>query len=85
MIAVHTTPFLRVALAANVAKKRYQRFTEADVTPEMIAPEIHVYATSQALEGAAIANVVTVVLLPYKSKDRDRAVQPTRVIEASAR
>src|SRR6266852_2889069 len=49
LIAVYTTPFLRVALAANAAKRQYHAFTEADVTPEMTAPEIHVYATSKSL------------------------------------
>jgi hypothetical protein len=43
-IAVYTTPYLRVALAANAAKKRYCPFTVGDVTPEMVAPEIHFYA-----------------------------------------
>jgi hypothetical protein len=38
-----TTPFLRVAMAANEAKRTYKPFGEADVTPEMIAPEVHVY------------------------------------------
>jgi hypothetical protein len=33
-----------VALAANAAKKRYCPFTVGDVTPEMVAPEIHFYA-----------------------------------------
>ena len=49
LISVYTTPFLRVALAANAAKKRYKRFTEVDVTPDMTALEIHVYAASQSI------------------------------------
>jgi len=83
LIAVYTTPVLRVALAANAAKKRYQVFTEKDVTPDLIAPEIQVFAPSQSLEGAAIANVVTIVLLPHNSKDTSQAIHPTRIIEAS--
>lgn len=34
-------------MAARQAKKAYRKFTPADVTPEMIAPELHVYAWSQ--------------------------------------
>jgi hypothetical protein len=83
LIAVYTTPFLRVALAANAAKKQYRAFTEANVTPEMIAPEIQIYASSQSLGGTAIANVQTIVVLPHNSKNSSRAIQPTRMNEAS--
>jgi hypothetical protein len=83
LIAVYTTPFLRVALAANAAKKQYRAFTEANVTPEMIAPEIQIYAASQSLGGTAIANVQTIVVLLHNSKDSSRAVHPTRMNEAS--
>ena len=31
LVAFYTTPFLRVVLAANEAKKHYKTFTEADV------------------------------------------------------
>src|SRR4029077_4043818 len=74
LIAVYTRPFLRVALSANVVKRHYKQFTEADVTSGMIAPEIHVYAASQHVEGTAIANVETIVVLPYNSKDDSQAV-----------
>lgn len=83
LIAVYTTPFLRVALAANTAKKQYRAFTEADVTPEMTAPEIHVYATSKSLGGTGVANVVTVVLLPHGNKNSQQAIQPLRITAAS--
>jgi len=83
LIGFYTTPFLRVALAANAAKRHYKQFGEADVTPDMLAPEIQVYAPSQALEGAEIANVETVVLMPSKSKDRSLAVQPKTVSDAT--
>ena len=83
LIAVYTTPFLRVALAANAAKNRYQQFTEADVTSAMIAPEIQIYAPSQSVQGTAIANVETIVVLPYNSKDASQAVHPAQLKEAS--
>lgn len=82
-IGVYTTPFMRVALAAHTAKKRYKPFTESDVTREMVAPEVHVYAASRPLEGGAIANVETIVVLPHNSKDLSQAVHPTAVTEAS--
>jgi hypothetical protein len=46
-IATFSTPYMRVAMAARHAKKAYRKFTPADVTPEMIAPELHVYAWPQ--------------------------------------
>ncbi len=46
-IATFSTPFMRVAMAARQAKKAYRKFTPADVTPEMTAPELHVYAWPQ--------------------------------------
>jgi hypothetical protein len=46
-IATFSTPYMRVAIAARQAKKAYRKFTPADVTTEMIAPELHVYAWPQ--------------------------------------
>jgi hypothetical protein len=46
-IATFSTPYMRVATAARQAKKAYKKLTPADVTPEMIAPELHVYAWPQ--------------------------------------
>ena len=88
LIAVYTTPFLRVALAANAAKKQYKTFTEADVTPDMIKPEILVYAKSHTVQGADIANadianVETIVVLPHNSKDANQAVHPTEMKDVS--
>ena len=83
LIAFYTTPFLRVALAANDAKKHYKTFTEADVTPEMIAPEIIVFSPSHASDGADIANVDTIVLLPRNTKDPGQAIHPTEMKDAS--
>ena len=46
-IATFSTPYMRVAAAARQAKKAYRKFTPANVTPEMIAPELHIYAWPQ--------------------------------------
>lgn len=83
LIAYYTTPFLRVALAANDAKQHYKTFTASDVTPDMTTPQIVVYAPSQAVEGAEIANVETIVVLPHNAKDPSRAVHPAEQKDAS--
>lgn len=82
-IAVFTTPFLRVALAASTAGKRHQAFTQKDVTPEMVAPEIHVYARSQTLDSATVADVVSIVVLPHKTEDTNQAVRPSQMSAAT--
>jgi len=79
-LAVFSTPFMRVAAAAQQAKKEYKRFTPDDVTPEMIAPELHIYAFAQAVD-ASSANVTTVVITPRKGSHEEKAAQalhPTR-------
>ena len=72
-----------MALAANAATKQYKTFTEADVTPDMIKPEILVYAESHTVQGADIANVETIVVLPHNSKDANQAVHPTEMKDVS--
>ncbi len=83
LIALYTTPFLRVALAANAATKQYRTFTEADVTAEMIAAEIQVFTESKSLGGGGIANVTTVVLLPRKAKGPEQVIRPVRTANAT--
>ena len=80
VLGYFTTPYSSVALAAALDRKRDTPFTPADVTPDMLRPELHVYATSQAVYGNKnrIANVKTVAVRPYQSKDRTAALQPAR-------
>lgn len=80
VLGYFTTPYSRVALAAAVARRHDKPFTSADVTPQMLLPELHVYAASQAVYGNKnrIANVKTVVVMPYQSKDRSAALRPAR-------
>lgn len=69
-MAVYTTPFLRVALAAFQAKKLFKTFTLENVTPEMIRPVLEVYAASIPREGTAIVgNVQTVIITKVGRKD----------------
>ena len=79
-IATFSTPYMRVAAAARQAKKEYRKFGPQDVTPEMVAPELHVYAWANA-EGVDAANVSAVVITPKNgSKDEKmaKAIHPTR-------
>ena len=76
----YTTPYLRVAQAAFQAKKQYRSFTEADVTEDMLAPELRVYGYSQA-EGPRIANVQAVVITPKKKHEPEDAIRPVSTSE----
>jgi hypothetical protein len=75
---------MRVAAAARQAKKKYKKFNAADVTPEMIAPEVHVYAWALGLSegGPSAANVAAVVITPKKGSAEDKAakaIHPTKL------
>jgi hypothetical protein len=75
-----STPFLRVAQGAYSAKKNYQPFTAADVTPDMVAPEVRVYGMAQA-RGALVSNVQTVVLTPKGARGPEAAIRPASITE----
>jgi hypothetical protein len=78
-IATFSTPFMRVAAAARQAKREYRKFNAADVTPEMIAPELHVYAWPKAA-----IDVQAVVITPRKGGREEkeaRSVHPERFVE----
>jgi hypothetical protein len=47
LIGSISTPFARVVQAGLTARKQGNAFTVADVTPELIAPELHVIVLSQ--------------------------------------
>jgi hypothetical protein len=79
-IATFSTPFMRVAAASRQAKKQYRKFGAGDVTPEMIAPELHVYAWATA-EGVSASSVSAVVITPKKgsqAQKMEKAIHPTR-------
>ena len=73
-----TTPYARVAMAAQAAEEMYEDFTEADVTDEMPAPELHVYGISRVLNGQTVS-ARTIVIMPHKSKDRSEAIRPISI------
>jgi hypothetical protein len=84
-IGCYSTPYSRVAGAAKKAKAAYRPFTEADVTPEMIAPEVWIAARpQQPRHHPGMVDVVAVVVAPAKSTDTGAAIQPVRSIEDTA-
>jgi hypothetical protein len=83
-VATFSTPYMRVAAAARDAKTTYRAFTEADVTPEMIAPELHIYAWPQ-MDGPEAVGVKAVVITPRSGKQEQkaaRAIHPIRFEDA---
>src|SRR2546422_8883192 len=77
IVGFFTTPFSRVASAAYDAKRKYKTFTRADVTADLIAPELHVYGTS-TVNGGDVVNVDAIVVTLRKSKGPADVIQPTR-------
>jgi hypothetical protein len=76
----YSTPYVRVAFAANEAKRRYKRFTEADVTDELKAPELRVYAPAWAgSDRRTIVSPEAIVVL--QGGDKGSIIQPTSTQE----
>lgn len=75
-MATFTTPYLRVALRASNAKKKYQRLRPEDIDPADLEPVIHVFANSRPSKGPGVYDVQAIVVMPAKSKNRDLAVHP---------
>ena len=79
-IATFSTPFMRVAAAASEAKKKDRTFRAGDVTGDMIAPELHVYAWA-AVDGGQAANVSAVFITPKKGSPTakmEKVIRPGR-------
>jgi hypothetical protein len=82
-VATFSTPFMRVAAAAAHAKRNYQALRPDDVTNDLTAPELHIYAWAQG-DLPHVHNVVSVVITPRKgSKEekRARAIHPKELID----
>jgi hypothetical protein len=71
-IATFSTPFMRVAAAARQAKREYRAFGPDDITAEMTAPELHVYAWP-----VAGAEVQAVVITPKGLDKEERLAAAT--------
>lgn len=84
-VACFTTPYSRVVAVAASARRRYNTATEADVTSEVVAAgELHIHAFATAIDGRGMANVDAIVILPADSKDRSRAIHPTKTSDTTA-
>lgn len=85
LIGTFSTPFARVLQAALAARKQGKPFTAGDVAPEIVAPELHVIATSQeaGLDATNIASVQSVAVTRRGNTSASDAVQPIRTIELS--
>lgn len=78
IVACYTTPYSRVATAADDARKLYKTFTEADVTRDILAPELWIIATG-GWNGRQYADVQTVAILPANETDPAKAVRPISI------
>jgi hypothetical protein len=72
-----STPWSRVVSAAQDAARHYKPFTAADVTPEMLAPEVVIYALPEVL-GRGVASYDTLIVTRAKSTDLDDVIPPVR-------
>jgi hypothetical protein len=70
-IAHFSTPFLRVAFAARQARVEFRRFATEDVAPDLVGPELHIYASPYTL-GARVADVTAVVITPRRGSKQER-------------
>lgn len=75
-----STPFSRVVQAALTARKAGTSFTVSHVTPEVIAPELHVIVVSEtaAIDDTAPAIVRTIAVAPRGSKNVDQRIEPLK-------
>ena len=80
VLGVFTTPFCRVAMAAYEAKRQYKAFSESDVAPEITVPELNVIGMAQA-NGARVASVQTIVIMPKGQHEISAAIHPSSTRE----
>lgn len=85
LIGHFSTPFARVVLAALAARKDGKRLAIADLTPDILAPEVHILVVRQpAAYRQADASVESVTITSGKNPP-DPAIQPIRAAAATSR
>lgn len=77
-----STPFSRVVGAAQEATQKYKAFTEADVTAEMIAPELRIHAFANTHSRGSVVSVENVILRPKGAKGIENVTRPLRIEES---
>jgi hypothetical protein len=82
LIGSFSTPFSRVVQAAAAARRKGEEFTSANVAPDLIAPELHIVATSQTaqIDNGIIAHAQSVALAVRDSTHTADVVLPVRTI-----
>lgn len=80
LIGTLTTPFARVVRAAMAARRKGQHFAAADVTSDLIVPELHIIAFSQksAYDQPLAAEVFSMAVAPRGSRPPAAVTQPLR-------
>lgn len=80
MGVAYSTSYIRIVYAANQTKRRYKPFTEADVTQDMKATELRVYAPAWVSASNKIVSPDIVIL---EGGRKDSIIQPTNTEEMS--
>jgi hypothetical protein len=82
VVGLISTPFFRIAQSSEWARRRYQRFSEADVTPDMRADELRVHVPPlRPFTDARILDVEAIVIAPIGSESLDAVIHPLRTEE----
>jgi hypothetical protein len=86
LIGSFSTPFARVVQVARVARKKGRALAAADLTPDLITPELHVIALAQpaATDDGMVATVLSVVVGRRGSKGPADVIQPLKTTELTA-
>lgn len=85
LIGYFSTPFSRVVRAAAAARKQGRPFTRADVTPDLLAPQLEVLALSHpAAYSPTTAAVVDVTITSSNSNSPNEAIQPASTTPATS-
>jgi hypothetical protein len=86
LIGALSTPYSRVLRAAAAARRRKAPFGASDVTPDLLAQELHVIAIAQRgwPEDSMTAVVQSVALTVRVDTGSEQLIQPMRTAELSA-
>jgi hypothetical protein len=77
LIGYLSTPFSRVVLAARAAQKDGKTFSAADVTADLIVPELHVIVLNQVAAYDPVAAVAQLVVVAANGPSGE-PIEPTR-------
>jgi hypothetical protein len=83
LLGVFNTPYSRIVQAARSARAQQTTFVAADVTPDMLAPEIHVIVPVDvpAAGEEARTHVRGIVITPRSGVGSAQRIEPLRLTE----